>query len=235
MTTGAIKNAGTPHYRPGASLSFAGTRIRDRGVDGHKTGIGLSGLTYKPRLFEIRHGRDLCHLHAPQTGSQHMAVFAVNHDDNTQTPHRLHHATLCDPPELVPVAPARSSHVERRPNGTGISFFCQYYLRLHRLPGLTTGKSPDGETTNADVVFVHGCSMPFVVSCRVLSPYAIAASCKTASLDLNSYRSLLISLDCDFHDGGGLLLLRAIESVSCLSLTKTAFNMNAIPPRTLGA
>lgn len=87
----------------------------------------------KAALLRDRHRRDLCHLHAPQTGSQYMAVFAVNHDDNTQTPHRLHDATLCDPLEFVSVAPARSSHVDRRPNGTGISFFCQYYLRLHPL------------------------------------------------------------------------------------------------------
>jgi hypothetical protein len=64
--------------------------IGDRGVDGNETGISVSGLTQKPRLLEAPHRRDLCHLHASQTGGQHVAVLTVNHDDNTQTSHRLH-------------------------------------------------------------------------------------------------------------------------------------------------
>src|SRR6478752_2200271 len=75
----------------------------------------------------------------------------------------------------------------------------------------------------------------YVVGCRTLSPYAIAASCKSASVDLNSYRGLLISLDCDFRDVRGVMSLHVIDTASCLSSAETAFNINAIPPQTRGA
>jgi hypothetical protein len=68
----------------------------------------------------------------------------------------------------------------------------------------------------------------------MLSPYAIAASCKAASVDFNSYRWLLISLDCDFRDVRGVMSLRIIETASCLSLTKTTSNIIAIRPQTRG-
>jgi hypothetical protein len=53
-----------------------------------------------------------------------VAVLTVNHDDNTQTSHRLHDAT-------------RSAA-----GGTGTSFFFQYYLRLHRLRRLQRANHP---------------------------------------------------------------------------------------------
>ena len=153
--------------------------IGDRGVDGNETGISVSGLTQKPRLLEAPHRRDLCHLHASQTGGQHVAVLTVNHDDNTQTSHRLHAIH----PTRVPAAKLTRRSAA---GGTGTSFFFQYYLRLHRLRRLQLGKSPDGETTNADVVFVHGRRCARCLLWSRVSRYAIAASCKSASVDLNS-------------------------------------------------
>ncbi|MGA7115451.1 MAG: hypothetical protein WBY77_23860, partial [Pseudolabrys sp.] len=86
---GAIINAGIPQCRPEHRFP-ASVRHRGPGVDRNETGISVSGLTQKPRLLEAPHRRDLCHLHASQTGGQHVAVLTVNHDDNTQTSHRLH-------------------------------------------------------------------------------------------------------------------------------------------------
>ena len=131
----------------------ASVRHRGPGRRPQRDRISVSGLTQKPRLLEAPHRRDLCHLHASQTGGQHVAVLTVNHDDNTQTSHRLHDATLCDPPNPCPCSKTHTSIGGRRD---------RYILLLSVLfettPAAppTTGKSPDGETTNADVVFVHG-------------------------------------------------------------------------------
>src|SRR5215475_5530013 len=61
----------------------------------------------------------------------------------------------------------------RRPSDTGISFFCQYYLRLHPRRRRTIGKSPDGETTNAHVAFVHG---------RLVRAYSVVGCCRHMQL-----------------------------------------------------
>jgi hypothetical protein len=45
-----------------------------------------------------------------------VAVFAVSHDNNTQTFHRPHDATLYVPLDPIPAAPAQTSHVKRRPS-----------------------------------------------------------------------------------------------------------------------
>jgi hypothetical protein len=70
-----------------------------------------------------------------------MAMLAVSHDDNTQTFHRPHDATLCDTARPGLRRPSISLD-HPQPNGTGISFFCQCYLRLHRRRHLTIDKSP---------------------------------------------------------------------------------------------
>jgi hypothetical protein len=161
----------------------ASVRHRGPGRRPQRDRISVSGLTQKPRLLEAPHRRDLCHLHASQTGGQHVAVLTVNHDDNTQTSHRLHDATLCDPPNPCPCSKTHTSIGGRRD---------RYILLLSVLfettPAAppTTGKSPDGETTNADVVFVHGRRCARCLLWSRVSRYAIAASCKSASVDLNS-------------------------------------------------
>ncbi len=141
--------------QPGRIAFFHRRSIWDWGADRHQARIGPARLTQEPRLFETGHCHDLCDFRSSQTSRQHMAMLAVSHDDNTQTFHRPHDATLCDTARPGLRRPS-ISHDHPQPNGTGISFFCQYYLRLHRRRHLTIDKSPDGETTNAHVVFVHG-------------------------------------------------------------------------------
>ena len=168
--------------------------IGDRGVDGNETGIGVSGLTQKPRLLEAPHRRDLCHLHASQTGGQHVAVLTVNHDDNTQTSHRLH--------AIHPwIHPCPCSKTHTSIGGRRDRYILLLSVLFETTPAAppTMGKSPDGETTNADVVFVHGRRCARCLLWSRVSRYAIAASCKSASVDLNSYSGRLISLDCDFR------------------------------------
>jgi hypothetical protein len=120
----------------------------------------------KPRLLEAPHRPYLCHLHASQTGGQHVAVLTVNHDDTTQTSHRLHDATLCDPPNPCPCSKTHTSIGGRRD---------RYILLLSVLfettPAAppTMGKSPDGKSMNADAAFctkVSMCSLS-VVGARV--------------------------------------------------------------------
>jgi hypothetical protein len=113
----------------------ASVRHRGPGRRPQRDGISVSGLTQKPRLLEAPHRRDLCHLHASQTGGQHVAVLTVNHDDNTQTSHRLHAIH----PTRVPAAKLTRRSAA---GGTGTSFFFQYYLRLHRLRRLQRANHP---------------------------------------------------------------------------------------------
>src|SRR5262249_27491491 len=87
--------------QPGSIAFFHRRRVRDRGTDRHETGIGPARLTQEPCLIETRHRGDLRDLHATQTSGQHMAVLAVSHNDNTQSFHRPHDATLYVPPGRV--------------------------------------------------------------------------------------------------------------------------------------
>src|SRR5215472_2506835 len=82
----------------------------------------------------------------------------------------------------------------------------RYILLLSVLFEITPAAAPNNRQITRWLNYERACCIcartfgACVLGCRKLSPYAIAVSCKTASVDLNSYRGLLISLDCDFRD-----------------------------------